>query len=74
MAMKNHHYLKKYYLKFISNNVKGIQNSEKRIEIFEYLKNNIPPNGSIFLQETHSYIDDENKWCDELNRNLYFCH
>ena len=29
MAMKNYHYLKKYYLKFISNNVKGIQNSEK---------------------------------------------
>ena len=26
-------------LKFISNNVKGIQKSEKRIKIFEYLKN-----------------------------------
>ena len=55
-------------LKFISNNVKGIQKSEKRIKIFEYLKNSISPNGFIFLQETR------NSWCDELNSNLYFYH
>ena len=35
-------------LKFISNNVKGIQKSEKRINIFDYLKNSIFPNGLIF--------------------------
>ena len=46
-------------LKFISNNVKGIQKSEKRIKIFEYLKNSISPNGFIFLQETHSSVEDE---------------
>ena len=61
-------------LKFISNNVKGIQEGEKRIKIFEYLKNNISPNGFIFLQETHSYVDDKKKWCNELNGNLYFSH
>ena len=61
-------------LKFISNNVKGIQKSEKRIKIFEYLKNSISPNGFIFLQETHSSVDDEKRWCDELNGNLYFSH
>ena len=61
-------------LKFISNNVKGIQKSEKRIKIFEYLKNSITPNGFIFLQETHSSVDDEKRWCDELNGNLYFSH
>ena len=61
-------------LKFILNNVKGIQKSEKRIKIFEYLKNSISPDGFIFLQETHSSVDDEKRWCDELNGNLYFSH
>ena len=61
-------------LKFISNNVKGMQKSEKRIKIFEYLKNNISPNGFIFLQETHSFVDDEKRWCEELNGNLYSSH
>ena len=61
-------------LKFISNNVKGIQKSEKIIKIFEYLSNSISPNGFIFLQETYSSVDDEKRWCDELNGNLYFSH
>ena len=38
---------------FISNNVKGIRSSEKRLKIFEYLKNNIHHNSFAFLQETH---------------------
>ena len=58
-------------LKSVSNNVKGIQKSEKRIKIFEYLKNSISHNGFIFLQETHSSVDDEKSWCDELNGNLH---
>ena len=61
-------------LQFISNNVKRIQKSEKSIKIFEYLKNSISPNGFIFLQETHSSVDDEKRWCDELNSNLDFSH
>ena len=39
--------------KFISNNVKGMQKSEKRMKAFEY-----------------SSVDDEKRWCDELNGNL----
>ena len=39
---------------FISNNVKDIRSSDKRLKIFEYLKNNILHNGFVFLQETHS--------------------
>ena len=46
-------------LKFISNNVRGIQKSEKRIKIFEYLKNSISPYGSIFHQEIHTSVDDK---------------
>ena len=61
-------------LKFILNNVKGIQKSEKRIKIFEYLKNSISPSGLIFLQETHSFVDEEKRWCNELNGSLYFSH
>ena len=36
----------------ISNNVEGIQPFEKRIKIFEYLKNSITSSSFIFLQET----------------------
>ena len=56
-------------LQFISNNVKGLQSSLKRIKVFEYLKNNLGSNGFLFLQETHSYLADEKKWVGE-----YFFH
>ena len=52
---------------FTSTNVKGIQNSVKRIKLFEYLKSYVTGNGFIFLQETHSCINDEIKWRDEFN-------
>ena len=48
-------------LKFISNNVKAIQKSEKTIKIFDYLKNGVSPNEFIFLQETYSSVDDKKK-------------
>ena len=56
---------------FISNNVKGIKASEKRLKLFEYLKNNINDNGFIFLQETHSLSNDELKWKDEFGGPLF---
>ena len=43
-------------LHFISNNVKGMQNSFKRIKIFECLKNNIGSNGFLLLQEIRSSV------------------
>ena len=55
----------------ISNNVKGIKASEKRLKVFEYLKNNINDNGFIFLQETHSLSNDELKWKDEFGGPLF---
>ena len=58
----------------ISNNVKGIKASEKRLKVFEYLKNNINDNGVIFLQETHSLSNDELKWKDEFGGPLFFSH
>ena len=59
---------------FISKNVKGIQNSVKRIKLFEYLKRYATGNGFIFLQEMHSCINDEIKWRDKFNEDLFFSH
>ena len=59
---------------FISNNVKGIQNSVKRRKLLEYFTNCVTGNGFIFLQETHSCINDEIKWRDEFNGQLFFSH
>jgi len=60
---------------FVSNNVKGIKASAKRLKMFEYLNSKANKNGIIFLQETHSSIDDEKKWQDEFNGSLfYFSH
>ena len=42
---------------FISNNVKGIKASEKRLKLFEYLRN-INNNDFIFLQKTHSLSEE----------------
>ena len=51
-------------LHFWSSNVKGLQNSLKKIKIFEYLKNNLGSDGFLLLQETHSSLADEKKWRD----------
>ena len=59
---------------FASNNVKGIQNSVKRIKLFEYLKSYVTANGFIFLQETHSCKNAEINWRDEFNAELFFYH
>ena len=61
-------------LHFISNNVKGLQSSLKRIKIFEYLKNNLGSNGFLLLQETHSSLADEKKWVNELKGPIFFSH
>ena len=57
---------------FISNNVKGIKACEKRLKLFEYLKNNINDNDFIFPQATHSLSNDELKWKDEFGGPPFF--
>ena len=39
---------------FISNNVKGLKLTKKRIELFEYFKSKLAPSVVLFAQETHS--------------------
>ena len=44
---------------FISNNAKGIQVSNKRSKLFEYLKQSKNFNDFLLFQETHSSLNDE---------------
>ena len=59
-------------LQFVSNNVKGLQKSLKRIKIFEYLKNNLGFKGFFFWQETHSSLANEKEWADEFKGPIFF--
>ena len=49
---------------FVSNNVKRIETSQKKMKLFEYLMSYVVTNGLVFLQETHLTIRDEKKWED----------
>ena len=49
---------------FLSNNVKGMQSSKKRLKEFEYFKSKLKLNGLHYFQETHSTIACEIKWKD----------
>ena len=44
------------YLQFISNNVKGLQSLEKRVKVFEYLKNCISNNGFVSSRDALHHI------------------
>ena len=61
-------------LSFISNNIKRIQQSSKRKKVFEHLKNNSLPNGFVFLQETHSSVEDEKQWSDNFKGKIFYSH
>ena len=61
-------------LSFITNNVKGIQSIKKRLKLIEYFKSKITTHGILFLQETHSSSDDEQKWRDNFGGNTFFSH
>ena len=55
--------------KFLSNNVKGLQSTKKRLKLFNFLKNKIGPTGILFLQETHSSVEKEN-WIDDFTTHM----
>ena len=61
-------------LSFITNNVKGIQSNKKRLKLIEYFKSKITAHGILFLQETGSSCDDEQKWRDNFDGNTFFSH
>ena len=47
---------------FISNSVKRLTLTKKRIKLFEYFKSKPAPRGVLFAQETHSTKEIEQKW------------
>ena len=59
---------------YFSNSVKGIQATNKRLKLFEYLEQNINFNGVILFQETHSSMNNEKQWKCEFNVPLFFPH
>ena len=61
-------------INFISNNVKGLQSTNKRLKFIKYFKDKISSNGFLFLQETHSTVNDEIKWKDDFKGEVFYSH
>ena len=59
---------------FLSNNVKGLQSTKKRLKLFNFSKNKIGPKGILFLQETHSSVETEKKWINDFKDKIYYSH
>ena len=61
-------------INFISNNVKGFQSTNKRLKLIKYFKDKIVSNGFLFLQETHSTVNDKIKWRDDFKGEVFYSH
>ena len=61
-------------LTFLTNNIKGLQSSKKRIKLIEYFSGKLTHNGLLFLQETHSTIKNKNTWVNDFNGPVFFSH
>ena len=47
---------------------------KKRLKLIEYFKSKITTHRILFLEETHSSSDDEQKWRDNFGGNTFFSH
>ena len=61
-------------LSFITNNVKGIQSSKKRLKLIQYFKDKMRPIGVLFLQETHSNNKIEQNGKKGFKSQIFFSH
>ena len=61
-------------LSFVTNNVKGIQPSKKRLKLIQYFKDKIGSTEVLFLQETHSNSKIEQKWKEDFKGQVFFSH
>ena len=57
---------------FITNNVKGIQSSKKRLKLIQYFKDKIGSTGVLLLPETHSDSKVEQKWKKDFKGPVFF--
>ena len=61
-------------LSFIRSNFKGIQSSKKRLKSIQYFKDKTGSTGVLFLQETHSSSNREQKWKHDFKGQAFFSH
>ena len=61
-------------INFIFNNAKGFQSTNKRLKLFKYFKDKIVSYGFLFLQETHSTVNDEIKWEGDFTGEVFYSH
>ena len=59
-------------LSFITNNIKGIQSSKKRLKSIQFFKDKIGSTGVLFLQETHSDSNVKEKWKEDFTDQFFF--
>ena len=59
-------------LNFITNNVKGMQLSKKRLKLMQYFKDNIGSTGVLFLLENYSDSKVEQKWKEDFKGQVFF--
>ena len=59
-------------INFIPNNVKGFQCTNKSSKLITYFKDKIVSNGFLFIQETHSTVNDEIKCKDDFKGEVFY--
>ena len=74
MSLKPSQQNESYQFRFLSNNVKGIHPSKKRLKQFDCFKIKLKPNRLLSLQETHSTTDWEKMWKGQFEGELHFSH
>ena len=57
---------------FLTFNVRGLQDFDKRQKVFQYIQDKINPHGIAFIQETHSTSNDNAKWQSEWKGEVLF--
>ena len=61
-------------LSFITSIVKGIQSFKRELKLIQYFKDKIGSTGLLFLQETHSNSEIEQKWKESFKGQVFFSH
>ena len=61
-------------LSFIISIVKGIQSFKRELKLIQYFKDKIGSTGLLFLQETHSNSEIEQKWKENFKGQVFFSH
>ena len=61
-------------INFIFSNVKCFQSTNKGLKLIKYFKDKIFSNIFLFLQETPSTVNDEIKWKDDFEGEVFYSY